>query len=86
MSRQVAGWAVSADGRWLEADLESADYWETISQVNAVAMVAQKQNHHPDMEVGYKKLKIRFTTHSDGGLTDKDFDAAARINQVLERG
>jgi 4a-hydroxytetrahydrobiopterin dehydratase len=86
MTQAPANWKTSKDGKWLECEIESGSYWETISQVNAVAMVAQKQNHHPDMAVGYKKLNIRYTTHSEGGLTQKDYAAAARINQVLELG
>jgi 4a-hydroxytetrahydrobiopterin dehydratase len=58
------------------------DFHETMSFVNAVAFIANQLDHHPDMEVGYNKLKIRFSTHSVGGLSESDFKAAARIDAL----
>src|SRR3954453_6640913 len=58
------------------------NFYETMSFVNAVAHIANKLDHHPDMEVGYNKLKIRFSTHSVGGLSDSDFAAAAKIDAL----
>ena len=51
--------------------------------VNAVAYIAQKQGHHPDMQVGFNFCHIKFTTHAIDGLSQNDFICAARIDQLL---
>jgi 4a-hydroxytetrahydrobiopterin dehydratase len=58
------------------------NFYETMSFVNAVAHIANTLDHHPDMEVGYNKLKIRFSTHSVGGLSENDFVAAGKIDAL----
>jgi 4a-hydroxytetrahydrobiopterin dehydratase len=59
------------------------NYYETISFVVAVAMLAQREDHHPDMEVGYNRLVIRYSTHSVGGLSENDFICAAKIDALM---
>jgi 4a-hydroxytetrahydrobiopterin dehydratase len=58
------------------------NYYETIGFVNAVAWIANQQDHHPDMEVGYNKCVVKYSTHSVGGLSENDFICAARIDQL----
>lgn len=60
-----------------------ANYHETLAFVNAVAWIAHRSDHHPDLEVGYDRCRVSFTTHSAGGLTDKDFANAARIEALF---
>jgi len=60
-----------------------AGYDETVAFVNAVAWIARRCDHHPDLEVGYDRCVVRLSTHSAGGLTDKDFAAATRIDALL---
>ena len=50
--------------------------------VNAVAWVAHQQDHHPDLEVGYNRCKIVYTTHAVGGLSLNDFICAAHIDAL----
>jgi 4a-hydroxytetrahydrobiopterin dehydratase len=50
--------------------------------VNAVAFIAHREDHHPDLEVGYNACRIRFSTHSVGGLSDNDFICAAKIDAM----
>ena len=60
------------------------NYYETMAFVNAVAWVANQQDHHPDMEVGYNKCTVRYSTHSVGGLSENDFISAARIDALMK--
>ena len=62
-----------------------ANYYETMSFVNAVAWVAHKEDHHPDLEVGYNKCKVKYSTHSVRGLSENDFICAAKVEALLAR-
>src|ERR1043166_7959375 len=74
---KLNGW--SRDGDEIKKSLSFKNFYETMSFVNAVAYIANQMVHHPDMEVGYNKLTIRFSTHSVGGLSENDFVAASKI-------
>ena len=60
------------------------NYHQTMAFVNAVAWIAHQEDHHPDMEVGYKTCKVRYSTHAIGGLSENDFICAAKIDQLLK--
>ena len=60
------------------------NYYETMAFVNAVAWISHREDHHPDMEVGYKTCKVRYTTHAIGGLSDNDFICAAKVEELLK--
>lgn len=55
---------------------------ETLMLLNAIGYLAEKADHHPDMTASYASLEIRLTTHSAGGITDKDFDLAGKIEAL----
>jgi 4a-hydroxytetrahydrobiopterin dehydratase len=50
--------------------------------VNAVAYIANAEDHHPDLEVGYDYCRVVFATHSIGGLSQNDFICAAKLDQL----
>ncbi|WP_433029246.1 4a-hydroxytetrahydrobiopterin dehydratase [Actinomycetospora sp. CA-053990] len=56
---------------------------EAIAAIDAVAELAESANHHPDMDIRYNSLKFKLSTHSEGGLTAKDTDLAAKISAEL---
>ena len=58
------------------------NYFETMAFVNATAWISHREDHHPDLEVGYNKVRVRYSTHSVGGLSDKDFDCAAKVDAL----
>lgn len=60
-----------------------ADYYETTAFANAIAWVAHRQDHHPDLEVSYNRCRVSYSTHDAGGLTDNDFVCAARVEALL---
>ena len=51
--------------------------------LNAVGDAAEAANHHPDIDIRWRKVTIALTTHDAGGLTQKDFDLAAQIDEIL---
>jgi 4a-hydroxytetrahydrobiopterin dehydratase len=71
-----AGWA-EVDGA-LERTFELPTFPEAIAFVNRVAELAEAENHHPDVTISYRKVTLRWTTHSEGGITDRDQDLARR--------
>jgi 4a-hydroxytetrahydrobiopterin dehydratase len=60
------------------------NYYDTMSFVNVVAMVAHRQDHHPDMTVTYNTCRVEFSTHSVGGLSLNDFICAAKVDGILK--
>jgi 4a-hydroxytetrahydrobiopterin dehydratase len=50
--------------------------------VNHVAVLAEKSDHHPDIVLSYRTVRLELSTHSEGGLTDRDFDFAGEINAI----
>ena len=77
----VPQWEVR-DGQ-LRREFKFANYHETIAFVNATAWVSHREDHHPDLEVGYNKCIVRYSTHSVGGLSENDFICAAKIDSLL---
>ena len=62
-----------------------ADYPATIAFVNALAWMVQREDHHPDLLVGYNRCEVRFTTHSVGGVSGNDFICAAKADAIFEQ-
>jgi 4a-hydroxytetrahydrobiopterin dehydratase len=58
------------------------DFARSMGFVQSVALMAEKMNHHPDIDIRWNKVTLRLSTHSDGGLTAKDFRLAAQINDL----
>lgn len=76
----VPGWTV--DGHHLKQDFRFANFHDTMAFVNAVAWIAHRGDHHPDMTVGYNHCGMQWSTHSAGGLTLKDFICAAQVDAL----
>ncbi len=70
------------DGKRISKTFKFEDFYETMAFVNAVAWIANRENHHPDLEVGYNRCAIHYTTHSVGGLSEKDFVCAAQVDAL----
>ena len=58
------------------------DFVAAIKFVNRVAMVAERAWHHPDIDIRWNKVTLTLSTHSEGGLTEKDFDLAKRFDRL----
>jgi 4a-hydroxytetrahydrobiopterin dehydratase len=71
------------DGDEIVRDLKFADFAAAMAFVNRVAQEAEEANHHPDILVhGWNKVQLKLTNHAAGGLTDADFEMAARIDEL----
>lgn len=62
---------------------EFKGFYKTMGFVNAIAWIAQKEMHHPDLEVSFNKCVVKYTTHDSGGVTEKDFDCVRQIEALL---
>lgn len=79
------GWTLTGDGAdvAIQKTYSFANYYETISFVNALAFIANAQDHHPDLSVHYNRCVVRFNTHDVNGISETDFDCASRIDALL---
>jgi 4a-hydroxytetrahydrobiopterin dehydratase len=59
------------------------NFHETMAFANAVAWIAHAENHHPDLELSYRKCVVTWTTHAIGGLSENDFICAARVSRLI---
>ena len=83
----LADWSV--DGGKLVRNFRFRDYHQTLAFVNAIAELIHREDHHPELVVGYNRCTVRYDTHSvnagNGGLSANDFICAAKIDQVYEQ-
>jgi 4a-hydroxytetrahydrobiopterin dehydratase len=80
---QVPGWVANDAGSEITRTYKFADYYETMAFVNALAWIAHREDHHPDLEVGYNRCRVRFSTHTVKGLSLNDFICAAKIDDLV---
>jgi len=82
---KVEGWTLHGDGPEvaIQKTYAFANYYETISFVNAVAFVANAQDHHPELAVTYNRCVVRFNTHDVQGVSLTDFECAAQVDALL---
>lgn len=78
---QLSDWKLS--GKEIVRIFEFKNFYETIGFVNALAYIANQEDHHPDLEVGYKTCKVRYSSHDVGGLSENDFICATKIDELL---
>lgn len=79
---QIDGWEQTGDGA-IARSFRFGNFYETIGFVNALAWIANREDHHPDLEVGYNRCRVQYTTHSVQGLSRNDFICAARTNTLI---
>ncbi len=77
-------WQLAEDGESISRLFRFKNYYDTMSFVNVVAMVAHRQDHHPDMTVTYNTCRVDYSTHSVGGLSVNDFICAAKVDGILK--
>jgi 4a-hydroxytetrahydrobiopterin dehydratase len=81
----IPDWQISKDRHTIHKNFTFADYYHTIAFVNAVAWIAQQENHHPDLSVTYKQCTVTYSTHSINGLSRNDFICAAKIDTLFAK-
>jgi 4a-hydroxytetrahydrobiopterin dehydratase len=75
-------WKIAEDSKSLKRSLKFKDFYRTMSFVNAVAYIANSEDHHPDLGVGYDYCDVTYSTHSIGGLSVNDFICAAKLDRL----
>jgi len=82
---KLEGWSLSGDGAnvAIEKTYHFANYYETISFVNALAFIANAQDHHPDLSVHYNRCVVRLNTHDVHGISSTDFECATQFDALV---
>jgi 4a-hydroxytetrahydrobiopterin dehydratase len=80
---ELPGWALEPDAKRIAKTYEFKNFHETIEFVNALAWVIHREDHHPDLEVSYKRCKVTFWTHTVGGVSENDLICAAKIEELV---
>jgi len=77
-------WTV--DGVALKKVYRFKNYYETLAFVNALAYMVHREDHHPDLYVGYNHCEVRYSTHSVNGISENDFISAAKADAIYSHG
>lgn len=76
-------WQIISNNTEIKCSYSFKDFYETMAFVNAIAWIANQENHHPDLEVGYNYCHVRYSTHALKGLSLNDFICAAKVDALL---
>lgn len=79
----LPGWQVASDGLSIGKTFTFPDFHRTMAFINAMAWIANVEDHHPDFEAGYNRCVIRFNTHDVGGVSINDFVCAAKVEMLF---
>ena len=80
--KQLNGWA-HANGV-IHKTYEFKNYYQTMAFVNAAAWISHREDHHPDITVGYSKCRVEYVTHAINGLSTNDFICAAKLDALFD--
>jgi 4a-hydroxytetrahydrobiopterin dehydratase len=80
--KQLKGWEHS--GGVIAKTYVFRNYHETLAFVNATAWVSHREDHHPDLRVGYSSCRVEYHTHAIGGLSENDFICAAKLDALFD--
>jgi 4a-hydroxytetrahydrobiopterin dehydratase len=82
----LPGWMLDGDGAdvAIQKTFRFANYLETMSFVNAVAFIAERHDHHPDMSVHFSRCVVRFNTHDVKGISSTDMECAAEVDALVK--
>ena len=80
----LPGWQATSTA--IVKEFKFANYHETMAFVNATAWISHREDHHPDLEVGYNRCRVRYSTHSIGGVSDNDLICSAKVESLVTAG
>lgn len=81
---QIGEWKLAEDSASISRDFSFKGFLSVMNFVNAVAYIANREGHHPDVAFGYNYCRLVFTTHAISGLSQNDFICAAKIDALLK--
>lgn len=79
---QLQGWNLTEDGKAIRKEYRFRNFREVIAFFNRIAPIAEEENHHPDLNIGYARVGVELSTHAIKGLSENDFILAAKFDQV----
>ncbi len=82
LAQVSAAWVLTENAGAIRREFAFRDFYRTMSFVNALAHIANIEDHHPDLEVGYNYCRVTFTTHAIRGLSENDFVCAAKLDLI----
>ena len=80
--QQLDGWT-HANGR-IAKTYSFKNHYQTMAFVNAAAWISHREDHHPDMTVGYNQCRVEYVTHAINGLSENDFICAAKLDKLFD--
>jgi len=80
----LPGWELGTDGKSIRKAYKFPDFLHALAFVNALGWMAERENHHPDLELGWGRCSVAFSTHDVGGLSMNDFVSAAKTDALLD--
>ncbi len=78
---EITGWEIMEGA--LVKIFRFKNYYETMAFVNATAWISHREDHHPDLQVGYSRCRVSYLTHAIGGLSENDFICAAKLDALF---
>ena len=82
---ELPGWRFGDGEADIGKEFKFPDFVHALSFVNAIGWIAEKENHHPDIELSWGKCAVRLSTHDVGGLSINDFISAAKIEALVDK-
>ena len=82
MLKSLKGWIIE-DGKLVKV-YPFTNYYQTMAFVNTLAWISHREDHHPDLTVGFNKCRVEYATHAIGGLSDNDFICAAKADALFD--
>lgn len=80
--KQLKGWEYA--GGVIAKRYEFKNYYQTMAFVNATAWISHREDHHPDIVVGYNQCRVSYVTHAINGLSENDFICAAKLDALFD--
>ena len=82
LAQVSSDWVLAENAGAIRREFRFRDFYRTMSFVNALAHIANIEDHHPDLEVGYNYCRVTYTTHAVNGLSENDFVCAAKVDLI----
>ncbi len=83
LTRLSPEWQLVGSTQAIAREFRFKNFYQTIAFANAVAWIANSEDHHPDLELSYNRCKVHYTTHAIDNLSENDFICAAKIDALL---
>ncbi len=82
LMKQLEGW--QQHGQMIGKTYHFKNYYQAIALVNAIAWMTHREDHHPNLSVGYDSCRVEYSTHAIGGLSENDFICAAKVDALFK--